>query len=180
MAPPLPSVVVVVDGNVVVGVEGIVVVVVGGKVVVVVVWGTEVVVVVLTGVVVVDDKVVVAAIEVVVVAESLSEDGVEELTLAGLLSGTLSSSSPPSVEVAECRVGAGLATDVSCLPSTSTSLIRDPTLSIRVESELPAVEAKIETTTAARTPMIDRTIKMPLAASFIGSPAVGTLLTHSP
>ncbi len=167
MPPPPPGVVVVV----VVVVGGIVVVVV---VVVVVVGGIVVVVVVVVGgreVVVTGDR--------VVVVESLLGGMVEEPSPAALLSATLSPSSPPIVGEVEDAGEAGMVADAPCSPSTSTS-VKDPRLSTRVDSEVPAVEPNTATTTAARTPMASKVRKMPLAASFMGSPAIGSLLTYSP
>ena len=165
-------VVVVVDVVVVVGgiVVVVVVVVVGGIVVVV---GIVVMVVVVVG----DRVVVVAGGRVVVVG--LLVGRVEEPLSAGLLSASLSSSSPPSVVEGEDWVVAGLVDNASCSPRTSTP-VKDPRLSTKVDSEVPVVELNTATTTAARTPMASRVIKMTLAASFMGSPAIGILLTHSP
>ncbi len=164
MPPPPPGVVVVVGGIVVVlVVVGVVVVVVGGVVVVVVVGGREVVV---TG-----DR--------VVVVESLLGGMVEDPSSVASLSAMLSPSSPPIVVEVEDRGEAGMVADAPCSPSTSTP-VKDPRLSTRVDSEVPAVEPNTATTTAARTPIASKVRKMLLAASFIGSPAIGTFLTHSP
>ncbi len=164
MPPPPPGVVVVV---VVVG--GMVVVVV----VVVVVGGVVVVVVV----VVVGGRVVVVTGDRVVVVESLLGGMVEDPSSVASLSAMLSPSSPPIV--VEVEDAAGLVVDAPCSPSTSTP-VKDPRLSTRVDSEVPAVEPNTATTTTARTPMASKVRKMPLAASFIGSPAIGTFPTHSP
>ncbi len=168
LPPPPPGVVVVV---VVVG--GIVVVVVVVGVVVVVVGGVVVVVVV----VVVGGRVVVVTGGRVVVVESSLGGMVEDPSSVASLSAMLSPSSPPIV--VEVEDVAGLVVDRPCSPSTSTP-VEDPRLSTRVDSEVPAVEPNTATTTAARTPMASKVRKMPLAASFMGSPAIGTFLTHSP
>ena len=165
MPPPPPGVVVVV---VVVG--GIVVLVV-----VVVVGGTVVVVVV----VVVGGRVVVVTGDRVVVVESLLGGMVEDPSSVASLSAMLSPSSPPIVVDVEDRGEAGMVADAPCSPSTSTP-VKEPKLSTRVDSEVPAVEPNTATTTAARMPMASKVRKMPLAASFMGSPAIGTFLTHSP
>ena len=179
MPPPPPGVVVVVvvGGIVVV----VVVVVVGGVVVVVVVGGVVVVVVVVVVggrvAVVTGDRVIAVVGDRVVVVESLLGGMVEDPSSAASLSAMLSPSSPPSV--VEVEDVAGLVVDAPCSPSTSTP-VKDPRLSTRVDSEVPAVEPNTATTTAARTPMASNVRKMPLAASFMGSPAIGTFLTHSP
>ena len=144
---------------------------------VVVVLGASVVV---GGSVVVVVRVVVVGASVVVVVEG-TDDVVAGNKVVVVCEGSdaLVGVEPDVVDTVPLALATVVPVDVNGSLASTSTLVEESRLSTKVDSEVP-VEPSTATTTAARTPMASRLTRMDLAASFMGSPAGGTFLTHSP